>query len=86
MPDKEYEEPDYQQCRNDVAAALAAGALEYEEKTPKNPINVSLDMIAACKRVKDSLRLRPYLSVRKACGREGISRYSYFYARDNGLI
>lgn len=77
---------DYQQCRDDVAAAIGSGGIKYIEREPSGPISVSLKMISDCKKVKDMMFLDKSMTLARACGVVGVSRYRYFYARDNGLI
>jgi hypothetical protein len=86
MSDKPKAELDYAQIRDDVASAMGQGTLSYTKGHRPPQVRVSLDRVHACRRVNNALFADDSLSILSACVAEGVTRGSYRYACDAGLI
>lgn len=86
MSDKKKTEIDYEQIRNDVAAQIGSGLMGYIKEQRPTIVRVSSERLRACQRVSAALFADESLAILSACVAEGVTRGSYTYVRDAGLI
>lgn len=86
MSDKSKTEIDYAQIRNDVASQVGSGLMGYIEEQRPPVVRVSPERLRACQRVSAALFADESLTILSACVAEGVTRGSYTYVRDAGLI